>query len=153
MPADRPSFLAADNRHAAVRAAERGSVLMLMPAAVLVVVILGALAVDRAVIFGAQRDLVATAQAAANDGAGMGVAVAELRDDGEVRTDRARIDRAVTLALSGSDGLESVRWSIEGDLLVVRLERRVELVFAKGVPGADATQVVTATARSELLRR
>jgi hypothetical protein len=125
---------------------------MLMPAAVLVVVVLGAVAVDRAVIFGAQRDLVATAQAAANDGAGLGVSVGELRDQGEVRTAGDRIERAVALTVSGTDDLESVSWSIEGDLLVVRLERRVELVFAKGVPGAGATQVVTATARSELRR-
>lgn len=125
---------------------------MLMPAAVLVVVVLGAVAVDRAVIFGAQRDLVATAQAAANDGAGLGVSVGELRDQGEVRTAGDRIERAVALSVSGTDDLESVSWSIEGDLLVVRLERRVELVFAKGVPGAGATQVVTATARSELRR-
>jgi hypothetical protein len=133
--------------------AERGSVLMLMPAAVLIVVILGALAVDRAVIFGAQRDLVATAQAAANDGASAGVDVDALRDRGEVTIDRNQIDRAVSLAAARADGLVTSSWEVRGETLVVRLERRVSLVFTKGVPGAADTQVVVASARSVLVRR
>lgn len=124
---------------------------MLMPAAVLIVIILGALAVDRAVIFGAQRDLVATAQAAANDAAA-GVDVGSLREGGTVRLDAARIDRAVAATVGEADGVVASRWEIEGNVVVVHLERRVELVFTKGVPGASDTQVVRATARSELIR-
>ena len=130
---------------------DHGSVLMLMPAAVLIVIILGALAVDRAVIFGAQRDLVATAQAAANDGASA-IDLDALRG-GAVELDRAQIDRIVTAAAARSDGVVASAWEIEGDVLVVRLERRVELVFAGGVPGASGTQVLQATARSVLMRQ
>lgn len=130
---------------------DRGSVLMLMPAAVLIVIVLGALAIDRAVVFGAQRDLVATAQAAANDGAGA-IDLDVLRA-GAVEFDEAQIDQIVTASAGRADGAVVSDWEIEGDVLVVRLERRVELVFADGVPGASGTQVVTATARSVLERQ
>ena len=66
---------------------QRGSVLMLMPAAVLILVILSAVALDRAVVFGAQRSLVDTAQAAANNGAGGGLDIDELRSAGTVQLD------------------------------------------------------------------
>lgn len=125
---------------------------MLMPVAVLVVIILGALAVDRAVIFGAQRDLVATAQAAANDAAAIGVDVGAVRSGGTVRLDAARIDRSVAATVGAADGVVASRWEIQGDVLVVHLERRVALVFTKGVPGASDTQVIRATARSVLVR-
>lgn len=133
------------------RARERGSVLLLMPAAVLVVIILGALSVDRALVFGAQRELVNEAQAAANDAAALGIDVDALRAGGAVRYDRDRIDRAVRSSLAGVDGI-TVRWVIDGDEIVVRLERRVSYVFTKGVPGAADTAVVHATARARLVR-
>lgn len=140
--------------HPARRCRERGSVLMLMPAAVLIVIVLGAIAVDRAVVFGAQRDLVATAQAAADDGAAA-IDLAALRADGVVRIDRAAVDRAVAAATAAAraDGSLTVTWSIQGDDVVVRLERRVALVFSGGVPGTAPDQMVRATARSSLVRR
>lgn len=126
---------------------------MLMPAAVLIVILLGAIAVDRAVVFGAQRDLVATAEAAAGDGAAAGVDLDALRAGDGLRYDDRRIDQAVTAALVGTDGVVQASWRIEGDTLVVRLQRRVDLVFTKGVPGAADQVTVTATARAELRRR
>ncbi|MCU1497505.1 MAG: hypothetical protein JWM47_1458 [Acidimicrobiales bacterium] len=125
---------------------------MLMPAAVLIMIVLGAVAVDRAVLFGAQRDLVAAAEAAANDGAAAGIHLDDLRDRAELRLDPERIDRAVTAAAGTVDGLVRARWHLEGTVLVVRLQRRVELVFAKGVPGAAHVVVVGATAHAELRR-
>ena len=53
--------------------------MMLMPAGVLIMVILASLALDRALVFAEQRDLVSTAQAAANDAAAFGVDPARLR--------------------------------------------------------------------------
>lgn len=123
---------------------------MLMPAAVLVMVILGAIAVDRAIIFGAQRDLVATAQAAANDASSLGVDIDVLRNDGEITADPDAMDIAVATALSTTDPDTTVTWWLEGDLVVVRLERPVDLVFTPGVPGAPDTQTVIATASAEL---
>lgn len=134
------------------RRGQRGSVLMLMPAAVLIVLVLGALAVDRAVVFGAQRDLINTAQAAANDAVTLGIDVDQVRAGGDVQYDPARIEAAIRRSLSQADGAVLTGWTIQGDQLVVRLEKRVEYVFTKGVPGAPDTAVVRATARARLLR-
>lgn len=131
---------------------ERGSVLLLMPVAVLIVVILGGLSVDRAVLFGAQRELVASTQQAANDAAGLGVDIDALRADGVLRYDADRIDRAVRLAMAGVDGA-IVRWSIRGDRIEVVAERRVGLIFSKGVPGGPDARPVRATASAQLRRR
>lgn len=122
--------------------AERGSVLLLMPAAVLIVVVLASLAVDRAVVFGAQRDLVATAQAAANDAAAVGIDPDGVRAGGTLAYDDARIDRAVRAAAARADGQVTATWERTGGLLVVRLERTVAYVFARGVPGgADGVRI------------
>ncbi|HEX9531019.1 MAG TPA: hypothetical protein VF954_07765, partial [Acidimicrobiales bacterium] len=56
-------------RAGSARLGDRGSVLLLVPAAVLVLVILGAIAVDSAVVFLGQRELANGADAAANDAA------------------------------------------------------------------------------------
>lgn len=125
--------------------------LLLMPVAVLIVVILGAIAIDRAVVFGAQRELVQGAQAAANDAAAVGIDLDGLRDGpGTVRLDERRVDAAVEASLIGVDDLVSRRWFVRGNEVVVVLEQRVEFVFAKGVPGAADTTTVRATATATL---
>lgn len=139
-----------DRRRQARRQSEAGSVLLLMPVAMLIVVILGSLAVDRAVIFGAQRDLVAAAQVAANDAAGLGVDPDSLHGDGRISYDGTRIDQAVRAAVQGTDGQVQAHWSIRNGEVVVRLERVVDLVFARGVPGASSTHQITATASAVL---
>ena len=131
---------------------ERGSVLLLMPVAVLIIVILGGLSVDRAVLFGAQRELVASAQQAANDAAGLGVDVDALRADGILRYDPDRIDRAVRLAMVDAEGVV-VRWSIRGGRIEVAAERRVGLIFSSGVPGGPDARLVRATASAQLRRQ
>ena len=133
---------------------ERGSVLLLMPAAVLVVVLLASVAVDRAVTFGAQRELVSTAQAAANDAAALGVDLDEVRDGSGVTYDRTRIDRAVRAAIgvdAGPGATEvDLTWEIHGNILTVRLAREVRLVFSPGVLGGRRSVQVTATASAQL---
>ena len=123
---------------------------MLMPAAVLIVVMLGAIAVDRAVVFGAQRDLVASAQAAADNGASLGVDLDRLRADGEIEPDLAAIDQAIALAATTFEPGTTVTWYLQGDDVVVELERTVDLVFAPGVFGAAPTEPVRARATAEL---
>lgn len=125
---------------------------MLMPAAVLVVIVLGSLAIDRAVVFGAQRDLINTAQAAANDAVTLGIDIDEVRAGGDLRYDRGRIDAAIRRAVAGDDGVVVTSWSIDGDQLEVRLEKRVEYVFTKGVPGGTDSVRVRATGRARLIR-
>ena len=59
--------------------AERGTVLMLFPAAVLILCVLGALAVDSANATMRRRELQSSADAAANDAAALAIDTAALR--------------------------------------------------------------------------
>src|SRR3954452_750854 len=61
------------------RRGERGSVLILVPAGVLVLMLLGAIAVDFSVAYLAKRQLEAAAGAAVNDAAGAGLDERALR--------------------------------------------------------------------------
>lgn len=126
--------------------------LMLMPAAVLIIIVLGALALDRAIVFGEQRELVQAAQAAANDAVAAGIDIDATRAGSELVHAPGRIDDAVALTVAHLDEPgTTAAWEIQGDVLVVRLERRVDLVFGGAVPGGPSSQVITATARAELL--
>lgn len=131
---------------------ERGSVLLLMPAAVLVVVILGAIAVDRAIIFEAQRDLVSTAQAAANDAAS-GLDLDRLHRDGEVDADTVLIGERIRATTAAAPPGTTLEWEVVGTTVRVRARREVRLLFAPAVPGAHATVEVTAVAIAEMRRR
>lgn len=137
------------------RPSERGSVLILMPVAVLVIVILGAIAVDRAVVFGAQRELVQAAQAAANDAAATGADLDHLRNGsssgGPARLDPTTVEQALRASLVGVEDLVDVRWSVRGNQVEVILERRVDHVFTRGVPGAAESTTVRATATATLV--
>ena len=126
---------------------------MLMPAAVLIMLVLGAIAVDHAIVFGAQRDMVATAQAAANDAASLGVDIDVLRTSGEVTVDESEMARAVAQAAAGVPPGTIVDWDVRGDVVVVTLRRDVKLLFAPAVPGGPRSRGVQATATAELRRR
>ena len=122
---------------------ERGSVLMLLPAAVMIVLLLGAIAVDAAIAFLGEREALSLASAAANDAATAALDQDRFRATGEFSLDHDRARRIVeaTLASSSSelddvsvevtfpivDGTEGVRVEITGS---------VEYVFAKAIPGA-----------------
>lgn len=127
----------------------QGSVLLLFPAAVLVLVVIASLAVDRAIVFGAQRELVATAETAANDGAAAGLDLDALRAGGPIRYDATRVDRAVRAAVG--DPSVTVSWIVSDGILRVRLTRQVHLIFAPAVPGGALTdERIVATAAAHL---
>ena len=132
------------------RPRERGSVLMLMPAAVLVLVVLGAIAVDSAVVFMAQRDLVSGAQAAANDAAAYGIDEAAFRAGLGYRYDPARVERAIDGALAARRVTATHRWFRRGDRIVVVLDTSVEYIFAQAVPGGPTRTTVHARADARL---
>ncbi len=130
---------------------ERGSVLMLVPAAVLVLVILGAIAVDFSVAFLGQRELISAAGAAANDAA---TAIAERRfyqgggadEAGTVVLDEDRAARVVNQALAARAPrgvmIGDVNVYPSGGQVCVLLRGRVDYVFAPAVPGmADGASV------------
>ena len=138
---------------------DRGSVLMLVPAAVLVLLVLGAICVDSAVVFLAQRDLANRTAAAANDIAGFAVSDAAFYERaGVVALDDDRADAFVRLAFPTDrppGGFDS--WSADadaaGDRVTVVAAAEVRSIFARAIPGAaDATTVrarSVATARRQ----
>lgn len=132
---------------------ERGSVLLLVPAGVLVLVVLGSLAVDFAIAFLGEREVASLASAAANDAATAAVDRAHLRATGEFRIDEALAREVVASTLAASshevdlDAAEVEVLDLDGEPAVrVRLTGRIGYVFAKAIPGAPESAQVGASA-------
>ena len=129
---------------------QRGSVLLLVPAGVLVLVILGAIAVDAAIAFLAQRELAGLATAAANDAAAAAAAGPRYYapgTGGQVAVDPALARRSVDRSLAGASvpmvaGLQ-VDVRTTATHVCVTLTGRVAYLFARAVPGAAASAAVT----------
>ena len=130
--------------------AERGSVLMLMPAGVLVVLLLGAIAFDLSVVFLRQRQASALAVDVANDLATAALDEAAFRTDGSYRLDADRADelgRAIVGASDLRDDVAEVEVNVIGtDAVEVRIVMDVDYVFAKAIPGASDGTTVEASA-------
>lgn len=132
---------------------QRGSVLMLMPAAVLIFVILGAIAVDYGGVFLAQAELANAAAAAGNDAATQAIDLPHLYATGEVRLvhDRARAVAQRSVAAKGLDHLSAVveEVRVQGATVTVVLRGRADYLFARALPGGPTGADVTATSTSE----
>jgi len=131
---------------------------MLMPAAVMIVMVLGAIAVDLSVVRLGQRELIAAAGDAANDAVTIGLDEAALRAGDGYHLDPERVRESVvdTLAAKGilDDLAEPPSITIDGDSTVtVRLSRRVPHLFAKALPGAPDDELVRATVTAEVAQR
>lgn len=129
---------------------DRGSVLMLMPAAVLVVLLLGAIAIDSAIVYLGQRQAHDIAFDAANDAAGAGLDLEALRSRGDVvyDEDRVRAIAARAVEAAGIHDLELVSATIDGDGVVVTVRRTVRHLFTQAL-GGGARDVRTISARAE----
>ena len=118
---------------------ERGSVLLLFPAAVFVLCVLAALAVDAAHATMRRRELQHAADAAANDAAALSIDEVALRDGATVLDeDRARrvvVDSIARQGLGGDVQVLDVR-VVDRTTVVVELEARHPSVFARSIPGA-----------------
>jgi len=131
-------------------------VLILMPAAVLVLLILGAISVDFSIAFLAQRQLKDAAVAAANDAAGAALDQAQLRGSGATVIDPARASvvaaQAVAASLSAPVRLTAPpAVTVNGDQVTVVLDGEADYIFAPTIPGAAHRVHVrgAATARLE----
>jgi Flp pilus assembly protein TadG len=137
------------------RRAERGSVLMLMPVAVLIVLLLGAIAVDSAIVYLGQRQAYNVAFDAANDAAGAGFDPDAARTSGEIVYDRDRVEALAAQAVAAArlDDLELVSAEIDGTEVVVTVRRTVEHLFVQvlGDPARDEV-VVSARVTGEVHR-
>jgi Flp pilus assembly protein TadG len=125
---------------------DRGSVLMLMPAGVLVVLLLGAIAFDLSVVFLRQRQASSLAVDVANDLATAALDEQAFRADGTYELDPDRADDLgldLVLASDLRNQIVEVDVNVVGpDAVEVRVVLHVDYVFAKAIPGtADGTTV------------
>lgn len=132
---------------------ERGSSLMLMPAAVLVMVVLGSIAVDFSIAFLGEREVAGLAAAAANDAVTAGLDVDRFRADGEYTLDPALVEQVVAATIDASSTEVDLQDPVVELLVVdgapavrVTLRGTIGYVFAPAIPGAPDRTTVEATA-------
>jgi hypothetical protein len=135
-------------------AGDRGSALLLMPAAVLVVIVLASIAVDMALVHLRQRQALDLAASAANDAVSAGTDPVLVRR-GETGLDpaaaRRRVERAVAVSDLAGDLAGPPVLHVGDDRVEVELTVRADHLFARAIPGApdSATMTVRAAAQAE----
>ena len=153
---ERRSRQAEERPKAACAAGERrdiGSVLMLVPAAFLVLLVLAAITFDYSHLYLAERELLAVAEAAAQDAVTYGIDQAALRAGGGTHLDQSRVDDAVAQALAahGHDlRIVTVRGDVVDDReVVVTLTATIDYIFVGAVPGAPKRATITVRASAD----
>lgn len=131
---------------------QRGNTLLLMPAAVLVLFVLAAVAVDAAVLFLGQRRVADLAASVAQD------AVAAI-DRGSFYEDDLHVDEADARTreaalrdeLPTDDGFDDPRCELTavGVRVEVTCTATVRLIFAPAIPGSRHSRTVEATETAE----
>jgi hypothetical protein len=137
---------------------ENGTVLMLMPVAVLIMFVLAAITVDLTAVRAGQQDLLAAATDAANDAATAGLDEAALRSGRGFELDPSRVGLVAVEALATRGILDNLSSgpdvSINQDgSVTVSLSRRVPHLFARALPGAPDDKLVLATATATVQQR
>jgi Flp pilus assembly protein TadG len=127
---------------------------MLLPVAVLVFLILGALAVDYSSAWSAERELSSAAGAAANDAVSRSIDLDRLYATGEVRllADVAARVAEASVQRAGLDRLDARVTAVQvtGLTVQVTVRGRAHYLFSHAVPGGpegvdvEVTSVVTA---------
>lgn len=129
---------------------------MLVPAGMLVILILGAIAVDSAAAFMAQRELINQAAAIANDAVTRAIPAEGLQAGASASPDPAVVDRMVRESLvgrrigGGTVRAEDIDVQVEGQVVRIRASEDVPKVFATAVPGAPRSARVRATVSAEV---
>lgn len=140
------------------RPGERGTVLLLMPAAVFAVMVLGAIAIDVGLVSLRAQQLRFVADSAAADALGA-LDVDELRSRGRVSIDRARAVELIRAGIARGPlpAAEITAIDIGTDRsgrmeIAVRLRFEAELVIAPALPGRSDSVTVTAVGRALVIR-
>lgn len=127
------------------RERDRGSVLALVPAGFLILMVLGAIAVDSGAVYLGQRDWSATLEAAANDAAGAAVSNPAFYSRGTIELDPGRVAEVVCedVAVQGTDGLvdPTVSVAVVGPAVFVEGHADVRAVFGRSIPGVSLRPV------------
>jgi hypothetical protein len=128
---------------------------MLMPAAVLILLILGAISFDYAHLYLAKRDLQAAAESAANDAVTFGIDQAGVRRGDGAHLDPERVGRAVEVSLAAHGaGLHLTAppqvEPIGPTQVRVTLVGRVDFLFVGPAPGVARSSVVRASASASV---
>jgi hypothetical protein len=133
---------------------------MLFPAAVLVMVVLAAMAVDLSIGFMSQRELREAVAGAANDAAALALDERAFYEDGRVELDGSRLERlahdrvAQTLDSRRHQSLEVIARATAPEragcpwTVAVSARSRVSLLFAAALPGGPEQLDLRAEARS-----
>lgn len=121
------------------RSRDRGSVLVLVPVGLLVLIILAALAVDSAVAYLGQQQLHDALSAAANDAVTRGLNQGSFYGEGVVGLDSATVGQAICLSVLAQDdtGLHHLHlWmSVDAQSIHVEGTAVVDAVFGRAIPG------------------
>lgn len=137
------------------RRAERATALILVPTMLLVVIALGAIAVDLTALHVAQRSTQRVAATAADDAAAM-LDTRQVQVDGTVRIDegaarRVAVAHARTASLAGAlQEPVDVRVAPDGSTVTVTLRVRVRDLIGGPLRGDDAETEIRATATARL---
>ena len=134
---------------------ERASALMLVPAGVLVLLVLAAIAIDSAAILLAQRELANQTAAVANDITTLALDDDALYGAGTVTIDAGRASEFVERALATPpQGARSVEAAFEiapdGRTITISTRAEVPWFFARVLPTADDVAVVEAVSTATL---
>lgn len=136
---------------------ERGSSLLLFPAAVLVMMVLGAIAVDFSIAFLGERELAGATAAAANDTAARAVSNRDFYREGVVILDGDTAGELATETVRAAldperyhDVRVTVRVVSGGRGVVVTASAEVDHLFARGLVGAAGRAHVAATSSASL---
>ena len=134
---------------------ECASALMLVPAGVLVLLVLAAIAIDSAAILLAQRELANQTAAVANDITTLAIDDDELYGAGRVTIDADRaahlVERAFTEPPQGARSVEAaIEVSPDGRTISIETRAEVPWFFARVLPNADDVAVVEALSTASL---
>lgn len=123
--------------------------LMLMPAAVLIVLLLGAIAVDAAIVYLGQRQAYNVAFDAANDAAGAGFDAGVARETGEIVYTPERVEAIAAEAVAASSiaDLRLVSTAVDDGVVAVTVEIEIDHLFVQAF-GRDADEPIRITARA-----
>ena len=127
---------------------ERGTTLLLFPAAVMIILLLGAIAVDLGQLQLAHRELIREVGSAADDAAQQ-IDLDALRGRGEIRIDLARARASVVDELSNASlpgrpvGVPSVSLGEAPGTIVVISTREIDHLFGRSIPGLPGSERIT----------